>query len=304
MKIAFFAHNRDYFGAKLIHIPLLWTIRKKYSPEITVYTPYKNNKIFLETGLVKEVIFYPFSISWLLKELKDKEFDIAISLRDQALWLNFVLFLSGIHKRIGFKNSFSFLANTESKLRDMRIYRAINFNNLIDNALALDSYFKNFSPAKLAGIKNIFILPGCGDKFKRWNIENFISVCEKLCKDGYYFYFVLGDDEKEYLEKINLFLQRCKGEVLYNFSLQKLISYFQEGDIFISNDCGPVHIAQMMFKKVVILYSDEFYRADRVIAEWFLLHKNSIYIKSAPGKSINTIEVDEVVTAAKKLLEL
>jgi len=63
MKIGVFAHNRDYLGAKIVHIPFLYSLNKNYENcEIVVLTPYKNNEFFLKTGLCKRVIYYPSNL--------------------------------------------------------------------------------------------------------------------------------------------------------------------------------------------------------------------------------------------------
>ncbi|MEF3279979.1 MAG: glycosyltransferase family 9 protein [Elusimicrobiota bacterium] len=307
MKIGVFVQNRDFFGAKLIHIPLLYSLTKKYpDSEIIVFTPYKDNHIFIESKLVKKVISYnSVSLFSIVKILRKEKFDILISLRPSSTYVNLALFLSGAKERIGFKNLISFLSNTTTKIYNKNIYRALAFMDVIDSETPIDSYFSLFDSIKLSDKKNIFILPGGGEgNFKKWDIEKYISLCEKIGSKDFYFVFVLGSMEKNYEDDIKKFIMNNEGTILFNKTLSDLISYFKGGDLFISNDCGPAHIAQMMKKTMLILYSDFFGDADKVIKEWFLPHNYSRFIKSKRFKSINTISVDEVYDKVKELLSL
>ncbi len=306
MKIVVFVQNRNFWGAKLIHFPMLYSVYKNYNnAEIILFLPYEDSSLFMESGIIKKVVFYKKGLFQLFLALKKEKPDLIISLRPEPLWLNLLLLLWG-KKVIGFKNFFSFFYKKTIKY-DKKIYRALAFNDLIDNNLSLESYFKNIKAKQ--GYKNfkkiIFIIPGGGSgEFKRWNIDNFIELCKKIYKEGFYFFFVLGEGEVSYIQKVENFLKYYPGEILFNKNLKDIISYFWVGDLFISNDCGPVHLAQMMGKRCLIIYSDEYENADKVIDEWFLPQKYSKFIKSENGKNINSIKVDDVFEKAVQLLHL
>ncbi|HOJ85871.1 MAG TPA: glycosyltransferase family 9 protein, partial [Elusimicrobiales bacterium] len=184
------------------------------------------------------------------------------------------------------------------------IYGAVLFNSLIENPLPINEYFKRFDcdlRLKSIAYKKIFILPGAGGDFKKWNIDNFIKVCESL-GGNFYYVFVCGEREKKDLEVIDNFLSKHRGEILYNPEVDKLISYFHAGDLFISNDCGPSHIARMMLKPIITIYSNFYGDGEKVIKEWFLTYKNSHYLLGDQGKSINTVKIEDVIERVNKIL--
>jgi ADP-heptose:LPS heptosyltransferase len=304
MKIGVFVQNRDYFGAKIVHIPFLYSLNKSYeNSEIIVLTPYKNNDFFIKTGLCKRVIYYPsnlFSLIWILNKEK---FDLIFSLRHVSIIINISLIFCHARK-IGFKGNkrtfFDFVYNVKRYYR-RDIYRSIAFNSLLEKPLPLNSYFNLFDEdEKLKNIKKkkIFIMSGGGADFKKWSIDNYLKLCERIGKD-YYYVFVLGDMEEKYKEKIKMFFLSYEGEMAYNLDFKKLVEYIKSADLVISNDCGPSHIAQLMFKPCIILYSNLHRDADRVIKEWFLPHKKSFFIK---GEKIEDINVEKVFDLVKNIL--
>ena len=304
MKIGVFAQNRDYLGAKIVHIPFLYSLNKNYENcEIVVLTPYKNNEFFLKTGLCKRVIYYPANLFFLIKILNKEKFNLIFSLRHTSVLLNISLFFVNAAK-IGLKSNkivlFDFVYDYKKYYRK-DIYRAIAFNSLSEKPWPLNSYFNLFNEdEKLKNIKKkkIFIMCGGGADFKKWSIDNYIKLCEKLGKN-YYYVFVLGDMEEKYRDNIKMFLLSYKGEISYNLDFKKLVEYIKSADLVISNDCGPSHIAQLMFKPCIILHSNFHRDADRVIKEWFLPHKNSFFIK---GEKVEDISVEKVFDLVKNIL--
>ncbi len=303
MKVAVFAQNRDFFGAKIVHIPLLYSIKKRLEPcEIDVYTSYINNYFFIETGLVKNVFYYT-SFKDVCRYLKQMDYDILFSLRPECEWLNFILAFSRIKAKIGFKHWFSSLSYTHSIVYSKKIYRALEFNSLIPNSLALDSYFNCFEEKRLSDKKTIFLIPAGGSDFKRWDIDNFITLA-KCLGNKYFFCFVLGEKERDYLALIESSMCGFEFQILYMVSWKELVCYFKSGYIFISNDCGPFHIAQLLKKPAVAIYSDFLADADEVIKEWFYSHHLSTAIKGERDKSINSVSVEKVLFEVERIISL
>lgn len=303
MKVAVFAQNRDFFGAKVVHIPMLFSIWKKYDePKITVYTPYINNDFFMRTGIVERVVYYDKNFLKLWKDIRNENYDIIYSLRPESEWLNIIISLSSVDKVYSFKNFFSFLnCFKENKKYTKNMYRAVEFNLLVGDFYPIDAYFSSFEEKRLFDKKTIFIIPGGGESFKIWKIENFISVC-RLIGNNYSYCFVLGEKEKRYVNIINSLMLGFEYKILLNVDFRDLVSYFKSACLFISNDCGPSHIAQIMQKPIVILYSDIKGDADKVITEWFYPHKQSRFIKSERYQDINTIKVENVLDKVRSIL--
>lgn len=254
--------------------------------------------------MIDKCIYYSANLIEIIKLIYREKLDIIYSLRHTSIMLNLAILFSRARLKIGLKGNISSLVFDGIKYYRRDIYRAVAFNSIFNEPEPINSYFNQYSPdSKIVNIKKkkIFILPGGGDNFKKWDIKNYIKLCEKL-GDSFFYIFVLGESEKEYIDFITDFLKRFDGEILYSTNLYSLISYFLVGDLFITNDCGPSHIARMMFKPMITLFSDIYGDADRVIKEWFLPYSGAICIKSEKYKDINSISVEEVYLKARDLL--
>jgi ADP-heptose:LPS heptosyltransferase len=134
----------------------------------------------------------------LIKILNKKKFDFIFSLRHVSIIIN-ISFVFCHARKIVFKGNkrtfFDFVYNVKKYYR-RDIYRAIAFNSLLKKPLLLNSYFNLFDgDEKLKNIKKkkIFIMSGGAD-FKKWSIDNYLKLCERIGKN-YYYVFVLGDME-------------------------------------------------------------------------------------------------------------
>ena len=105
------------------------------------------------------------------------------------------------------------------------VYIAIAFNSILENPCLLNSYFSYFNEdEKLKSIKKkkIFIICSGGSEFKKWDIYNYIKLCQRLGKDFYYV-FILGDMEKKYFQSVKNFLNYYAGEIGYNLSFKNIL---------------------------------------------------------------------------------
>jgi len=306
MKIGVFVQNRNFFGAKLIHTPLFDSIQKKYpNAEITALAPYKDHQFFVDMKLSHRSIYYKKGYLSTCKLLNQENYKIIFNLRPEPIWLNLALATQRKAQRFGFKHLFSKFSNTTTILYDKEIYRARAFQNLISKTDPMDSYFLKFPKKNVKTEKAVFILSGGGaGEFKRWGIENFLEVCKSLYTEDTKFYFVIGPQEQCYLPLIETYKQSYPVEIIQNASIETLSSYFQSGSLFISNDCGPAHIAQMLKRPMIMILSDEFRTAKSIQAEWFLSHPKSHCIIGKPNEDIKNITVDSVLNAARDLIEL
>lgn len=304
MKIGVFVQNRNFWGAKLIHIPLFYSIRNRYpEAKITALCPYKEHQFFTNQSLADESLYYPKKFFVVYRLLKEKKFDLIFCLRPECVWLNMVLAFIFSREKIGFVHAFSRLCYTTAIPYNKKIYRALLFKQLIDEDRDLSGYFKQYPAKCLPSRNNIFILPGGGaGEFKRWKIENFLSVCRLISYRDCTFYFVLGEQEGSYLPIVKNFADSYPSEILYLKNLPELCSYFQSGDLFIGNDCGAMHLAQMLAKPVVFILSDEQNLGKKIAGEWFLPGPRSRLIMSEPGQNINSIRPEIVFKIALELL--
>ena len=88
----------------------------------------------------------------------------------------------------------------------------------------------------------IGIHPGATWPAKKWFSERFAQTANKLVKDGNQVLFTMGPGEDKLLENV---ISQCdfrpvKPQVL---SLRQLAAVLKKLSLYISNDCGPLHLA-------------------------------------------------------------
>ncbi len=84
--------------------------------------------------------------------------------------------------------------------------------------------------------------PGATWPAKRWMGERFAGVANRLAAEGVQVLFTMGPGEEDLLERI---IKWCDFPVVppRTCSLRELAATLRELDCFVSNDCGPMHIA-------------------------------------------------------------
>ena len=148
-----------------------------------------------------------------------------------------------------------------------RIFKGIYTNftgrrkspHLIDTYLDVAELISNFERTKdiyqfktEINVKGkILIHPFSVHKAKEWNMEKFISLAEKLI-DEYSVEIispenVLPEDMKENIIRKGIPLSITK-------KMEELISKIKESSVFISNDTGPLYIANLLGKATFTIY--------------------------------------------------
>lgn len=100
-------------------------------------------------------------------------------------------------------------------------------------------------------IENISIHPQAGWKAKEWNLSKFISLYDKLSKE-FNCRFVLekdkvSDDFYEYAESLSI-------NFIETENLDSLMKEIEKSDLVISNDSGPLHIANLLGKVTFAIF--------------------------------------------------
>ncbi len=294
MNIAIFLQNRPHFGTTLIHLPLIHSLQLAY-PDANIFLFSKNESTYLLTKIVSiKKVFVAKNRFTEIKNYRTTDFDITISLRKNSLFLSFVLLLSK-GKKYAYTNTITKLFFTKSVPYQKDIYRAENFLNLLPDEVA-PHYFHSKKK------QYISLIPAGEYKIKHWAIQNYLQLADTLVKlyPNLHINFVLGKAEKEYLDIIQK--HNSTYDISFHKDIDKLFKIIRSSKLVVANDCGPAHIAQISDTSNIILYSDENFKANRTVAEWFRTKENARYIISDAGKSINTIEIETVIKTAQSLL--
>lgn len=291
-KIVIFSQNRDFFGAQIVHIPLIKELKNKYpNSHISIFSKNKITYLLKSLALVDEVIIEENKLITFYKYLKINP-SITINLRKNSSFINFFISFFNFKTKIGFETFLSKKFFTVTKKHDSTIYRAQNYLNLINGHL---------KPKTLIIEKEITIIPGAGGDFKIWSLKNYIELATQIKKKypQYELSFILGEKEKAFKKE----LLKHNFTIHYNLEINKLFKVIESSKITIANDCGPSHIAQISNKHYIILYSDEFEDATTITQEWYNNKEGSYALISSPKQHINSLLVTNVFEKVEIILD-
>ena len=313
MRSVVFVQNRDFFGARLVHLPLLFALKGAYADiEIIVFSPFESGHFFRERGLASEVIVYPYGLLRMRRKLKRLRPDLIVSLRPGSEWLNLAIGLSGAKQRLSFRTVTTRMLFTHTVKRDISVYRAQDFLKVLEPiGISSKPGFFFWEQSKQGTVllpdeRNTFcLIPGGGSgKFKRWGIQNFIELCERL-KERYQtavFIFILGEVEEHYIKEIRSASIAEESTILFNETVANCARAIAGSRVTIANDCGPAQIAQMMNVPYVGIFSNYDGKAKGRIAEWFFPHKNAQAVTTEDLEDIRAISVERIDNAVSQLL--
>jgi len=112
------------------------------------------------------------------------------------------------------------------------------------------SSLRNF-PADIVKDHSITIHPFAGVKSKEWSLGNFISLAQRLNSD-YTLKFIVhpGSLEKDIIEEI----RRHGIPVIITTSTKELMKELKNCALLISNDAGPIHVANLLGKAAFSIF--------------------------------------------------
>ncbi len=314
MKTVVFVQNRDFFGTRLIHLPLLSALRQTSSDsQLIVFSPLESSQFFKELGLADEVHIYSRGLVRMVKSLRRLRADLVVSLRPASDWLTLAIGLSGAEVRLGFSTALGRLLFTGTLPYNTSIYKALNYLNLlklIDIHAEPGTYFwqlaKQGTIELPPGSDYFCLMPGGGaGEFKRWGIRNFLALCERLQRryEGARFIFILGGTEEDYVEQIQAGSVSEVSVVLLNESVANCAKAVMASRATIANDCGPGHLAQMMGVPFVGIFSNHDGSAQTRMAEWFYRREAAKPVTSTALETITSIPVELIEEATSEVLE-
>jgi ADP-heptose:LPS heptosyltransferase len=311
MRIAVFIQNRDFFGARLVHLPLLEALRGSFpDARLAAYAPFASADFFREVGLADETRIYTYGLRAMRRSLLEFKPDLVLSLRPFAQWLDLAIGTCGAPRRIGYRTSLSRLMYTDTVIRDVSVYRALHFLNLLEPLgirSGTEKVFRRLAagadPAGLPERPYIVLIPAGGEDVKWWGGSRFFQLARRL-REKYpdrKVVFLLGmDGEIEpgepAAEAAEPWMRIFSGE-----KVGRLSRILAGAEAVVSQDCGPGHVAQMLRVPFVGLFHNRDGRAGERIAEWFLARKGAEALAPASGMGVETIPVSLVVEAVERV---
>ncbi len=231
----------------------------------------------------------------LLREIKRLKFDIVFNFHPTNR-NHLLAFLSGIRERVGYDIKIGSLNNLKiehKKQRSERSEAEYNFDLLKRagfNRVELNQYLKPDKDAldwvdkelKEKTVEHFVIIhPGASCRSKLWELSNFVELSNRIYnQSNLSVIFVLGPDDTEIEKKLSKDLN-FKFPVYFNISLERLIALISKASFMISNDSGPMHIADSLAKPLIAVFGRN--QTGLSYKRWGPLGKKARVVYQDPG---------------------
>ncbi len=267
----------DKIGDLLLTTPAISAVRyfwpnsyigfmcSKYTQDILAGNPDIDEIIPLDKNGEHKGLIGFLKLVW---EIRQRKFNIMINFHPTNR-VHLLGFFAGIPVRVGYDWKMGFWNNVVVKHKKQRGEKSeieYNFDLLKLVGISNGRFFQKIvvlpdedmwaeNEIRQKGLnKFVIIHPGASCLSKMWPLENFIQLAEKIMSNfDIKVVFVLGPGEEYMEEKINQILD---GNVFIykNLTLKKLIALISKCSFFISNDSGPMHIADAINKPLIVIF--------------------------------------------------
>ncbi|MEK6875338.1 MAG: glycosyltransferase family 9 protein [Nanoarchaeota archaeon] len=311
--------RNDHIGDLVLSTAVFREI-KKFIPDskVTLIINKTNRSIVDKNPYIDEIIelnmanYSLKSIRQYLKiamRLKGK-FDVGVDLRGGIMNSLFLLWLTGIEKRISRIDHhpiIKYLLTNPIKI-NKKTHATEDNLKIINNGLGINSSDKTLEIVvdkedekyvnkfiKENKLKNyVCICPITGLIEKQWPLKNWMEIIKNF--DKKYKLILLGTKgEENILEELCKLNKNCK--YFINFDVRKLLLLFKNSKLVLTQDGGPMHIAWASEAKLIELHNLFLYGMNKVTP---LNNSKIIYTKCI---DMNSISVEEVEKEVKKALK-
>ena len=249
---------RKGIGDQVLFIPYIHAISKKFKTPVSLLA--KNNSkakdLFAEDNHINEIITLEKEmdgISGILKlsnDLKKRNFD-KIFIFNSSLRYNLIARLAGI-KSI---NQYPLFKNKDNIVLTAKIFTENVINQVVSTEPNL--IIKKTDNNLDRNFKHICLGLSASGPTKRWDINNYIKLAEKInkkikCK----FYLAGGEND---IDLINKFKNSSVGKDSFSFekmSIKETLRFISGCDLYIGNDTGWAHISVALKVKALTIFCD------------------------------------------------
>ncbi len=270
-----------FIGDVVLTTPLIRTLRENFPKAYIGYLGEKKAVSLLEQNpYLDEIIPFDFEQKGILYQLKmfsllrSKKFDVVIDLfcNPRTALLSFI---TGAKVRVGGdvrvrKKFYTTLVKDDGKPKS-----AIDFHYQSLKAIGVNSHFYNTTQIFLTSeekkeAKNflqslgmeieksiVVVHPGATWENKVWLKEHFFSLIQKLV-ENHKINILLSPGPKD--KELIHYLSTSSTHSLYQLpllSVRKLAAILSQSSVFVSNDCGPMHIGVAVGVKTIGIFGPE-----------------------------------------------
>ena len=272
----------NWIGDVVLTLPVLQSLRRAYpKARITAVVKPPSDELLLGHPAITTVLPLPSGSNfWNLERikfalsLKKYKFDVGIVFPN-SFDSAFLMSLTGAKHRLGY--------NTDG--RDILLTHPIpTTDHLKKNQYRVEYFFKIFSPLKMDVPDTVFssvvkqegdmlireallnmgldedeefiaLHPGTSKVERSWHAERFGILCQKIYKEDGKKIVLLGTpSEKKLLNRIKSYCPPDKIKIIPAVNLRVLAGVLKKSRLFIGNDSGMMHLANMVGTPIVAIF--------------------------------------------------
>ena len=256
-------------GDMVIYLPYIHAISKKYQTPVSILVKANSraNQLLADDKHIDEVIILDRSKNdagthdgvlgffKLSKELKKRRFDKVFIYNGSLRYL-----LISKLARIKKISQYPLFKKKDNIVTSAKIFTENELNSIVSTQPTLILNKEKFEKVKdsfSANFKHICLGISASGPTKRWNIKNFIKLCESINdKIPSKFYLAAGNNDQDLINEV---LNSKIGKNCISFKdlkISETMPLIKNCNLYIGNDTGWLHISSALNIKCVALFMD------------------------------------------------
>ena len=256
-------------GDMVIYLPYIHAISKKYQTPVSILVKENSraNQLLAEDRHIDEIILLDRSKNnsgshdglsgffKLSKEMKLKNFDKVFIFNSSLRYLL-------ISKLAGIKNisQYPLFRKKDNIVASAKIFTENELGSIVSTQPELRINQESFNKVNQSfsnEFKHICLGISASGPTKRWNIENFITLCKKINeKIPSKFYLAAGNNDKNLIDKFldSEISKNCTS--FQDLKIKETMPIIKNCDLYIGNDTGWLHISSALGVRCLALFMD------------------------------------------------
>jgi len=245
-------------GDMIIYLPYIHAISKKYKRSVSVLVKDSSRakELLAEDNHINEIINLEKNMDGmkgifkLSKELKKRNFD-KIFIFNSSLRYNLIARLAGIKSIY----QYPLFRSKDNIVLSAKIFTEDIINEVVSTEPNL--IIKKTDNNLDRNFKHICLGISASGPTKRWDINNYIKLAEKINKKIKCKFYIAGG--KNDIDLINKFKNSSVGKDSLSFekmNIKETLQYISDCDLYIGNDTGWAHISVALNIKALTIFCD------------------------------------------------
>ena len=256
-------------GDMVIYLPYIHAIAKKFRSPVSILVKENSRakELLIDDGQINEIIALDrtnkktgshdniLGFFNLVKELKGKKFD-RVFIFSSSLRYFLVSKLAGIKKI----SQYPLFRKNDNIVTSAKIFTENELGSIVStqpllsvNQMKIQNSKNQFSKE----LKHICLGISASGPTKRWSIQNYIKLCEKINgKIPSKFYIAAGKSDKDLIKEI--LNSKIKNQCISfaDLKISETIPIIKNCNLYIGNDTGWLHISSALNIKCLALFMD------------------------------------------------